>query len=63
MNCFVAGGFLPPKVRGTRYAGLATGWDWYRTFSEFAGIDATDWRAAAANLPPIDSHSLVGVLI
>ena len=35
----------------------------YGTFSELAGIDPTDWRAAAAGLPPIDSHSLVPVLM
>ena len=29
------------------------------TFSELAGIDPTDWRAAAADLPPVDSHSMV----
>jgi hypothetical protein len=33
------------------------------TFSELAGIDPTDHRAAAAGLPPIDSHSLVPVLM
>ena len=33
------------------------------TFSELAGIDPTDWRAAAADLPPVDSHSLVPVLM
>ena len=35
----------------------------YGTFSELAGIDPTDWRAAAAKLPPVDSHSLVPVLM
>lgn len=35
----------------------------YGTFSELAGIDPTDWRAAAADLPPVDSHSLVPVLM
>eukprot|EP01047_Picozoa_sp_COSAG01_P055985 COSAG01_NODE_6293_length_3751_cov_1.697700_6_plen_219_part_00 len=33
------------------------------TFSELAGVDPTDHRAAAAGLPPIDSHSLVPVLM
>lgn len=33
------------------------------TFAELAGIDPTDWRAAAAKLPPVDSHSLVPVLM
>jgi hypothetical protein len=59
----LSGGFLPAKVRGTKYEGLACGWDWYGTFSELAGIDPTDWRAAAAKLPPVDSHSLVPVIM
>ena len=63
VNSWVSGGFLPEKVRGTKYEGLACGWDWYGTFSELAGIDPTDWRAAAAELPPVDSHSLVPVLM
>ncbi len=33
------------------------------TFSELAGIDPTDHRAAAAGLPPIDSHSMVPVIL
>ena len=63
VNAWVSGGFLPKSVRGTKYEGLACGWDWYGTFSELAGIDPTDHRAAAAGLPPIDSHSLVPVLM
>jgi arylsulfatase A-like enzyme len=59
---FVSGGFLQEEVRGTTYNGLVTGWDWYGTLSELAGIDPTDWRAIAANLPPIDSHSMVPVI-
>eukprot|EP01049_Picozoa_sp_SAG25_P006187 SAG25_NODE_454_length_7870_cov_2.720499_4_plen_187_part_00 len=35
----------------------------YGTFSELAGIDMTDHRAAAAGLPAVDSHSLVPVLM
>jgi len=63
VNSWVSGGFLPTKVRGTKYEGLACGWDWYGTFSELAGIDMKDHRAAAAGLPPVDSHSLVPVLM
>ena len=33
------------------------------TFADLAGIEMTDWRAAAANLPPVDSHSLAAVLL
>eukprot|EP01047_Picozoa_sp_COSAG01_P065640 COSAG01_NODE_8903_length_2621_cov_1.653450_1_plen_101_part_10 len=35
----------------------------FGTFSELAGVDPTDWRAAAANLPPVDSHSLAPLLV
>ena len=28
VNSWVSGGFLPAKVRGTKYEGLACGWDW-----------------------------------
>ena len=28
VNSWASGGFLPAKVRGTKYEGLATGWDW-----------------------------------
>ena len=62
MPAFVAGGVLQEEVRGTTYDGLVTGWDWYGTLSELAGIDPTDWRAIAAKLPPIDSHSMVPVI-
>jgi hypothetical protein len=63
VNAWVSGGYLPPSVRGTKFEGLVTGWDWYSTFAEFAGIDPTDHRAAAAGLPAIDSHSMVSVLL
>merc|ERR1711972_495858 len=32
--------------------------DWYATFAALAGVDPTDHRAKAANLPPIDSMNL-----
>jgi hypothetical protein len=35
----------------------------YATFAELAGVDATDHRAALAQLPPIDSISMVPVLL
>ena len=28
VNSWVSGGFLPTKVRGTKYEGLACAWDW-----------------------------------
>jgi len=55
-NSFVSGGFIPEKMRGTKYSGLVTVWDWYSTFCAFAGVDPTDHRAALANLPQIDSY-------
>ena len=63
MNAFASGGFLPAKVRGSKYEGLVHAADWYGTFCELAGVDPTDWRAAAAGLPPVDSHSMVPVLL
>ena len=55
VNAFVSGGFLPEKMRGKKteeYIHLA---DWYGTFCGLAGVDIIDYRAAAANLPPVDS--------
>ena len=60
---WAAGGWLPPVVRGTSYTGLTAVWDWYATLCELAGVKATDRRAAAALLPPIDSISLAPVLL
>ena len=54
-NGFISGGKLPPSRRGVKHQGMTTAWDWYATFSAFAGVDPTDHRAAAAGLPPIDS--------
>ena len=28
-NAFVSGGFVPPAMRGVKYGGLVTLWDWY----------------------------------
>lgn len=63
VNAWVSGGFVAPSMRGTKYEGLVTGWDWYATFCAFAGVDPTDHRAALANLPPIDSHSHAGLIL
>jgi hypothetical protein len=35
----------------------------YHTFSALAGVDATDHRAALANLPPIDSFDHSGLIL
>lgn len=45
-------------MRGSVNTQLVAGWDWYATLAALAGEDPTDHRAAAAGLPPIDSHNL-----
>ena len=55
VNAFASGGFLPEKVRGTKTEGYIHLADWYGTFCGLAGVDPTDKKAAAANLPPVDS--------
>ena len=62
-NSFASGGFLPEAVRGTKFDGLTTIWDWYGTFASLAGVDPTDHRAAAAGLPKVDSYDLTEVLL
>uniref|UniRef100_A0A7S3YS59 Sulfatase N-terminal domain-containing protein n=2 Tax=Lotharella globosa TaxID=91324 RepID=A0A7S3YS59_9EUKA len=63
VNAFVSGGYLPSHVRGTKYEGLVAGWDWYATFAELGGVDPVDKRAQDAKLPPIDSISMVDVIL
>merc|ERR1712110_421244 len=58
VNAWASGGLLPKAVRGTKTEGLMAGWDWYATYAALAGVDPTDHKAAAASLPPIDSHNL-----
>lgn len=72
-NAFVSGGFVPGDRRGTRFKGIVSIADWYATFSEIAGVDATDTRAAEANkwlqrhnlptLPAIDSIAQWGHIL
>jgi len=54
VNAFVSGGFLPVKRRGIAIDDFIHIADWYTTFCHLAGVDATDERAAAAGLPPVD---------
>ena len=54
-NAFVAGGWLPESLRGTRHQGVVSIADWYATFSFLAGVSAEDARAEAAGLPAVDS--------
>ena len=55
VNAFVSGGFLPEKMRGQKTEGYIHLADWYGTFCKIAGVDLVDKKAAAANLPPVDS--------
>jgi arylsulfatase I/J len=57
VNGFVSGGAVPAAMQGTRLDGLVALWDWYATLAQGVGglQDITDHRAAAADLPPIDS--------
>ncbi len=55
VNAFVAGGYLPKKMKGrvtSEYIHIA---DWYATFCSLAGIDPIDNKALEGKLPPIDS--------
>ncbi|EGD79285.1 hypothetical protein PTSG_12912 [Salpingoeca rosetta] len=58
VNAFVSGGLIPADQRGSNRTGIMHIADWYATFCALAGVDPTDHRAAAANLPPIDSHNM-----
>lgn len=61
VNAWVSGGYIaktaPVRV-GSRLDGVTHVCDFYATFAHLAGVDPTDHRAAAANLPPIDSLNL-----
>lgn len=58
---FVSGGALPASRRGIKLQGLVTAWDLLATFSEVAGLGASeavaDAKAEAAGLPAMDSIS------
>ena len=58
VNAFVSGGLVPAAVRGTTTEALMGSEDWYATFCGLAGIDATDAKAAAAGLPPVEGYDL-----
>ncbi len=58
VNAFVSGGFLPKAQRGQKTEGYIHLADWYGTFCGLAGVDPTDTKAAAANLPPVDSMDM-----
>jgi arylsulfatase I/J len=49
---FLAGGYLPPTVRGGTFTGLISIADWFGTLSELVGVAPHDH---VAGLPPVDS--------
>ena len=57
-NAFVSGGYLPRSMRGIKTDGYIHLADWYGTFCGLADVDPTDKKAAAANLPPVDSMDM-----
>jgi len=73
VNAWVSGGFVPKAKRGSTYSGVMSIADWYGTFCELAGVDATDHASAKANewlkeknlplLPPVDSVPMWGFLM
>ena len=63
LNAFVSGGLIPEPLRGSTHSGWAHLEDWYATFCALAGVNATDARAAAAGLPPIDGLDLSAMLL
>ena len=58
LNAFLSGGYLPANLRGTKNEEFMHLADWYATLCAIAGVDPTDTKAAAANLPPIDSLNM-----
>lgn len=55
---FVTGGYLPSNRYGQIENGMVHIADWYRTFCEMNGIDATDYKAQKAGLPAIDGLNI-----
>ena len=60
---FVSGGYLPSDRRGQTENGMVHIADWYTTFWEMNGVDATDTKARAAGLPPIDGYNIWDLVI
>lgn len=58
VNAFVSGGFLPKNMSGKRTDAYIHIADWYGTFCKLAGVNATDEKAAKANLPPVESKNI-----
>ena len=58
VNAFVSGGYLPQIMHGKKTDGYIHLADWYGTFCGLADVNPTDRKAAAANLPPVDSMDM-----
>jgi len=63
VNAFVTGGAVPLEKRGTIMTDYIHLCDWYATFSAIAGVDATDQKAADAELPPVDGVDQSNLLL
>lgn len=63
VNAFAFGGALDPLLQGTRTEALTAIEDWWGTFALLGGANASDPGAAAAGLPPPDSHDLRGLFL
>ena len=59
VNAWASGGLIPESARGSTIRGLMAGWDWLATWAALGGVtDITDYKAAAAGLPPVDSLNM-----
>lgn len=54
VNAFVAGGFVPEHMRGSKMTDPVHIADWYTTLCAIAGVDSFDVWANASDLPPVD---------
>lgn len=59
-SAFVSGGFVPPAVRGSKLEKNIHMADWYATFCNLAGVDASD---IAPGVPGVDSMNMWPLLI
>ena len=64
---FATGGYLPRQQRGRRFDDLVNHRvsiaDWYATFLDMATIKEEDTKAAKAGLPPMDSVSVLPLIL
>eukprot|EP00486_Rosalina_sp_Unknown_P013787 CAMPEP_0201594224 /NCGR_PEP_ID=MMETSP0190_2-20130828/191603_1 /ASSEMBLY_ACC=CAM_ASM_000263 /TAXON_ID=37353 /ORGANISM="Rosalina sp." /LENGTH=521 /DNA_ID=CAMNT_0048053753 /DNA_START=270 /DNA_END=1832 /DNA_ORIENTATION=+ len=55
---FVSGGYLPEARRNQIENGLMHISDWYVTFSEMLGVEATDTNAVDMGIPDVDGYNM-----